>query len=150
MKEGYVMNPETNRIISKKTAKYKRLVKLGLIVEDEPKVEKIKPKEPIKQEPEPELPEPEPEFNESKLQEKLSEISTNMIQTNLKKVVQSQKLTDDQMDDMLKRMLYEKLCIKDPDEPKKSPKKKEKKSKTKKAKFKVVEPSSSDSESESD
>jgi len=157
MKEGYCMNPETNRIISKKTAKYKRLVKLGLIVEDEPKVEKVKetPKEPIKPKPEPVVetkPEPEEEeepFDERKLQEKLSEISTDMIQQNLKKVVRAQRLSDSEMDILLKKLLYQKLVKNKPKEEKKVEKKVEKKTK-KKAKFKIIEPSSSESESESD
>ena len=32
MKPGYALNPETNRIIKTSTAKYKKLVKLGIIV----------------------------------------------------------------------------------------------------------------------
>lgn len=145
MKEGYAINPETGRIISKTTAKYKKLVKLGKIDENEQKeqkepkqVEIVKEKvvETVKEQ------DLEPAFDESKLQSKLADISTSMIKDNLKKVVESQKLSDDELDMMLKRMLYKKLCIEKP-----KSKKPVKKKKTKKPKFKVV--SSSESESES-
>jgi hypothetical protein len=70
-----------------------------------------------------------------------------MIQKNLKKIVKSQKLSDAEMDDMLRRLLYKRLCLEP--EPK-EPKKKEMPAKKKgKKKFKLVEPSSED-ESESD
>lgn len=154
MKEGYAINPDTGRIISKTTAKYKKLVKLGKIDENEQKEQK-EPKQPKQVEivkekvvetvKEQDL---EPAFNEAKLQSKLADISTSMIKDNLKKVVESQKLSDAELDTMLKRMLYKKLCVEE-----NKPKKKEKKEKPvkktkKKAKFKVV--SSSESESESD
>lgn len=149
MKEGYAINPETGRIISKTTAKYKKLVKLGKIDENEQKeqkepkqveIVKEKPVETVKEQ------DLEPAFDESRLQSKLADISTSMIKENLKKVVESQKLSDDELDMMLKRMLYKKLCIQE-NKPKKKEKKTEKKKKSKKAKFKVV--SSSESESES-
>ncbi len=35
MKIGYALNPESGRIISKSTAKYRKLVKLGLISDEE-------------------------------------------------------------------------------------------------------------------
>ena len=60
MKEGYVLNPESGRIISKKTAKYRRLVKLGVIAEDESK-EIEKPKEPTPKTVKFEEPTPAPE-----------------------------------------------------------------------------------------
>ena len=67
-----------------------------------------------------------------------------MIKDNLKTIVKSQKLNDKELDILLKKMLYEKLCLgKNTDKPK------ETKEKKKKKKFKIVEPSS-ESESESD
>ena len=72
-----------------------------------------------------------------------------MIQKNLKKVVKAQKLSDAEMDDMLKRLLYKKLCMAEPMKPAKKEKPKKPKKKAKK-KYKIVEPSSSESESESD
>lgn len=149
---GYALNPQTGRIISKTTSKYKRLVKLGVIVEDELKEQKEQkqpqPKQ-LEEAPEPEKQPQEQEFDESKLQEKLADISTEMIQKNLKKVVKAQKLTDGEMDIMLKKMLYKKLCIEP--KPKKKSKVQVKPKKKSKPKFVVtVESSSSESESESD
>ena len=148
------------RLVLKSTAKYKKLAKLGRVKE----IEEIDKKEP---EPEPEaskkteasIPEPAKkktpdnnlDFDESKLQNKLADISTDMIKENLSKIVKSKKLTDDQMDILIKKMLYEKLCIDKPD--KKSKPKKKPVKKSKKSKFKIVEPSSdseSDSSSDSD
>ena len=81
-------------------------------------------------------------FNEHKLQEKLADISTDLIKSNLKKVVKAQKLSDAEFDILLKKMLFKKLCINEqPKQPKEDKKKK------KKSKFKIIEPSSSDSES---
>jgi hypothetical protein len=117
MKEGYALNPETGRIISKTTSKYKKMVKMGLIVENDEKVKKVE-KKPV---PEPE-PESEPEFCETKLQTKIADISTTLIKDNLKSIVKAQKLTDKQMDIMLKKLLFRKLCMEP--EPKKKPKKK--------------------------
>jgi len=128
----FAINTETGRLIKKTTAKYKRLFKLGKTKEI-PSSDEPKPK------PKPE-PEPEPEFNEQRLQEKLADVSTTMIQKNLKKIVKAQKLSDAEMDLLVKKMLYQKLCVTEP--------KKEKKPKKKK-RFKVVEPSSSE-DSESD
>ena len=120
----YAKNKITGRLIKKSTALYKKLKKLGKVEEidsDEPKPEPLTP--------EPEAipePEPEPEYNESTLQKKLASISTDMITSNMKKIVKAQKLSDSEMDIMLKKMLYKKLCI-EPEEPK--PKKKPKKKK---------------------
>jgi hypothetical protein len=67
-----------------------------------------------------------------------------MIKDNLKTIVKSQKLSDKDMDILIKKLLFEKLCIK-PDKTKP----KETKEKKKKKKFRIVEPSS-ESDSESD
>jgi hypothetical protein len=67
-----------------------------------------------------------------------------MIKKNLKTIVKSQKLTDAETDQMLRKMLYEKLCL----APEPSPEKPTKpKKKAKKSKFKLIEPSSSDEDS---
>ena len=60
-----------------------------------------------------------------------SSISTDMIQKNLKKVVKAQKLSDDEMDDMLKRLLYKKLCMDQSTKPAKTEKPKKKANKKK-------------------
>jgi hypothetical protein len=139
----YAKNLNTGRLIKKSTSLYKKLKKLNQVSEideiDEPDV--IKTAKPTfdvvkTSEPEPEI--NEPEFDESKLQTKLADISTDLIQKNMKKIVKAQKLSDKELDLLLKKMLFKKLCI---DEPEPKPKKK------KKPKKRVVE---SSSESDSD
>ena len=121
-----IQNPLTKRYVKIGSPAHKRLVRAGTL----PAVEQL------------EIPTPEaPEFNEKKLQTKLAELSTDMIKDNLKTIVKSQKLSDKDMDILIKKLLFEKLCLK----PDKTKPKEEKKKK----KFKIVEPSS-ESESESD
>jgi hypothetical protein len=134
MKSGYAMNPQTGRIISKTTAKYKKMVKQGLIIENDDiqKVEKVKKVDVVQSESDSE---PE-QFDESKLQSKLADISTDMIKKNLKSIVKAQKLSDKELDTMLKKLLYKKLCI----EPEPRIKKKKKK--------RIIESSSEESESD--
>jgi hypothetical protein len=134
----YAINMNTNRLLLKSTAKYKKLKKLGQVKEistlDEAPQTEPTETEPIK----------EPEFNEKDLQHKMAELTTDMVANNMKQIVKSQRLSDKDMDILLKKMLYQKLCS---EKPKKKPMKK----KSKKSKFKLVEPSSdSDSDSESD
>jgi hypothetical protein len=126
-----VKNPKTNRYVKVGSQGYKRLVREGVIKPVET-VEQTTPVFAPQTEPEPEEPEP---FDETKLQSTLADISTDMIKNNLKQIVKAQKLSDADMDTMLKKMLYKKLCL----EPPKPIKKKKKK-----PKFKVV---SSESES---
>ncbi len=116
-----IINPLTKRYVTIGSQAYKRLVRDGTLPAASPEPEK-------------------PEFNEKNLQTKLADVSTDMIKDNLKTIIKSQKLSDKDLDTLLKKMLFDKLCIK--------PEKKEKEKKKKK-KFKIVEPSS-DSESESE
>ena len=123
-----IQNPLTKRYVKIGSPAHKRLVRAGTL--------------PAVEQPETPSPAPEaPEFNEKKLQTKLAELSTDMIKDNLKTIVKSQKLSDKDMDILIKKLLFEKLCLK-PDKPKETKEKKKKK-------FKIVEPSS-ESESESD
>ena len=96
-----IQNPITKRYVKIGSPAHKRLVRAGTL----PAVETPPP-----------IPET-PEFNEKHLQTKLAELSTDMIKDNLKTIVKSQKLSDKDMDILIKKMLYEKLCIK-PDKPK--------------------------------
>jgi hypothetical protein len=156
----FVINTNTNRLISTKTALYRKLKKLGQIKDiektiEKPTEEKVEQPAPepekrvvdckVLQSKAPEPAEPEPEFDESKLQRKLADISTSVVKKNMKQILKNQKLSDDEYDMLLKKMLFKKLCL---DEPAK-PKKKEKPAKKKGKKFKLVEPSSED-ESESE
>ena len=79
-------------------------------------------------------------FSAHKLQEMLANVSTDLIKDHLKHFVKNQKLSDNEMDLILRKMLLKKLCIADPKQPKEKKKKK-------KPKFKVIS-SSSDSESD--
>ena len=136
----YAISLKTNRLVKKSAANYRKLKKLNLIKEIEPR-DQPSP-EPVSPEPSPEpaSPEPEAEFNERDLQLKLAELSTSVVKKNMKKIIKSQKLSDTEYDLLLKKMLYEKLCVRATPPVKPAKKKK---------KFKIVQPSSS-SESESD
>ena len=131
-----VINPRTKRFVKVGSQSYKRLVREGIIVPEQPVTRQEDNTQRLDSEPE-----TEPEFDESLLQKKMDNISTDMIQKNMKKIVKAQKLSDKDMDMLLKKMLYKKLCVEEK-EPKKKP--------GKKKKFKVVEPSSSESSDDSD
>jgi hypothetical protein len=131
----YALSLKTNRLVKKSTANYRKLKKLNLVKE----VENLEIEEPIPiaiEEPNTIAKTGEPEFDESLLQQKLADISTDMIHKNIKKIVKSQKLSDSEMDTLLRKMLYAKLCEQEPP----------KKAKVKAKKYKVVEPSSSESD----
>ena len=139
-KSEFAINVNTGRLIKKTTGLYRKLKKLNKVKEiedgEQPEVKEpeVKAVEVVKQE--------EP-FNEHKLQMKLADISTDLIKDNLKQIIKNQKLNDDDFDVLLKKMLFQKLCIADPKQPKQP-----KENKKKKSKFKIVEPSSSESESD--
>ena len=138
----FAINVNTGRLIKKTTGLYRKLKKLNKVKEiedgEQPKVKEpeVKAVEVVKQ---------EKPFNEHKLQMKLADISTDLIKDNLKQIIKNHKLNDDDFDVLLKKMLFQKLCIADPKQPKQPKEKKKKKSKTT---FKIVEPSSSESESD--
>ena len=140
MSNEHAINCKTNRLISKKTSLYRRLKKLNLVKEieeqqEQPKVEKVKQPEPIQEEP--------VEYDPKRLQEKLADISTDLIKDNLKQIIKNQKLSNDEYDLLLRKMLFKKLCINEQPKPKE-----EKKKKKPKPKFKIIESSSSESESD--
>jgi uncharacterized protein YbcC (UPF0753/DUF2309 family) len=153
MRDGYAINPESGRIISKSTSKYRKLVKLGLINNDESnlkkveKVEKVEkeatqsPKELKKVE---KVEKVQDEYSEEKLQKLLVSKSTDIISQNMDKFMDTHKLTDDQVDIMVRKLLYEKLMGQ---KSKKEPKKE--KTKTKKSKYKLRKAESSE-DSDSD
>ena len=147
--DGLILNPKSNRQVKVGSQSYRRLVREGIIKpvqEVKPKEQEVEVVEEVKQEVKQEV--KEVEYDEAKLQTALADLSTDIIKNNLTKVVEAQKLDDKQMDDMLRKMLYKKLCMDQPDKKAKTKKTKAKKKKSKKPKFKVVEPSSSESESE--
>ncbi len=123
-----VINPRTNRFVHVGTQKYKRLISEGVI---QPVSE---PEETIRPATAPAAPE--------SLKVKLIETATDIVKENAAKF--TPELTQEQTDRLLKKMLYEKLCIKPKPSNDRKPKKKKKKTK-----FKVVEPQSSSSDSES-
>ena len=128
-----VINPRTNRFVHVGTQKYKRLISEGVIqpVDDqEEQTPAIVPAAP------------------ENLKVKLIETATDIVKDNVAKF--TPELTQEQTDRLLKKMLYDKLCIKAKPSNDRKPKKKKKK-----PKFKVVAPQSSssdesESESESD
>jgi hypothetical protein len=128
MSEMYILNPKSQRYISRTSRLYIRLVKEGVIVE--PVVE-------------PEtLPEPVvvPQKAPTSLKKKLAKVAVGVIAENSQELAGTRDLDDDQVDQLLKRMLYEKLCLTE----KKSKRKPKPKPKRKK---KVVVVSSSEEES---
>ena len=158
----YALNINTNRLIKKSTSLYRKLKKLNQVREIEnptgpPKVEKVTseptPEKEVTRLTQPLCESPEPEYDESKLQRKLADISTDVVKENMKQLIKNQKLNDEQYDLLLKKMLFQKLCI---DEPKKEKKKEKEKQPVKKkgkqgTKFKLAPPpSSSESDSDSD
>lgn len=134
----YAISLKTNRLVKKSTANYRKLKKLNLVKEIDQTESPPPMKPPSPERVESTEPDEPVEFNERDLQNKMMDISTSVVKKNMKQIIKNQKLSDDEYDMLLKKMLYEKLCLK---EPKKQPKKK-------KAKFKIVEPSSESSDSE--
>tara|TARA_R110000782_G_scaffold71722_1_gene143757 strand:- start:1223 stop:1564 length:342 start_codon:yes stop_codon:yes gene_type:complete len=90
----YILNPKSNRFISRSSKLYFKLVKEGIIIEP------ITAK-PIK-----------PSAKKKGLKKLLKKESMEMIDENKHKLEGTQDLNDDELDQLLKRMLYEKLCCK--------------------------------------
>jgi hypothetical protein len=150
-----VLNPKTGYFIKRGSKLYKRLVKEGVIKEaptpaPAPAV--------AEDQPAPEKKESSKTFNERDLQVKMAELTTDMVANNVKQIIKSQKLSDEQYDMLLKKMLYEKLCLNDDTKTAKTKTKtktktKEKKTKEKtrpktktKTRYRVVDSSSSETE----
>jgi hypothetical protein len=132
MNSDYALNPETNRMIKKNTSKYRRFVKMGIIVEDQTvpvPVQSI-----LVQQPEPEIIEDEIIEDEIPIKAKLAKVSVNLIKKNTESF---RDLNEKETTKLLRKLLLAKLS------PKKSKKKK------KKSKYKLKE-SSSESSSESE
>jgi hypothetical protein len=123
-----VLNPKTNRFVHVGTQKYKRLISEGVI-------------QPVSEPEEIITPATAPAAPES-LKVKLIETATDVVKENATKF--TPELTQEQTDRLLKKMLYEKLCIKPKPSNDRKPKKKKKNQNSK-----VVAPQSSSSESES-
>ena len=137
MQKGYALNPETNRIIKTSTAKYKKLVKLGIIVpEVQNAVEKVKTSVPEVQNipvpPPAPAPAPAPAPPVKAL---LAQELTDIVAEHKAKF--AAELTEKETNALLKQLLYEKL-VKKPKKPKKP--------KSKKTKFKLRTPPSSSSD----
>ena len=93
-----VINPRTKRFVKVGSQSYKRLVREGIIVPEQPDTKQEDNTQHLDSEPE-----TEPEFDESLLQKKMANISTDMIQKNMKKIVKAQKLTDKDIDLLLRK-----------------------------------------------
>jgi hypothetical protein len=134
MVEQFAYNPLSGRYISTSSRLYFKLIKNGTI-KTEPVVEPVVPPEPEQVGPEPQKPKPS-------LKKKLAKVAVDVIAENSGQLAGTKDLTDEETDQLLRRMLYAKLCIEPSKKKKPKPKPKRKK--------KVVLPSSSDEESESD
>lgn len=146
-KKEYAVNLNTNRLIDKSTAKYRKLKKLGQVQELE---KQQSPPQSLNETLKPEDIETEnkkDEYSEEKLQKLLINKSTDIIQDNLNSFVNTTKLSDEQLDALVKKMLYEKLMN---SKPSKKEKVKPKKEKKKKSKFKLRKVSSSEESSDSE
>ena len=150
--QTHIINPNTKRTIGIKTKTAIRLAKTGLLNEKETelvlnanKTEPAQSPEDFKQEPEPVVIQPGMcEANERANHN--NHHKTKKIKKELKEIAQENKekfvgITQEQSDELLKKMLYEKLFVNKPTIDKKKKKKK---------KHVVVQSSSDDSDSDSE
>lgn len=128
--ELYCLNPETNRMLKKDTAKYRRMVKRGIIIETTVKLEPVQESE-QEQESEPVV-EPEPV---KPIKKKLAKVAVSLVKKNIDSF---RDLNQDETTALLRKLLIEKLA------PDTKSKKKKKPEKSKKSKFRIREPSSSE------
>jgi hypothetical protein len=105
-KETHILNPSTNRFVLVGSPKYKRLVKEGVI---KPHVPQTRPPSPEPAQARP--PSPKPAQATRSLKKELIKTTIDIVRDNRQDFVD---LTQKQTDALLKRMLYEKLCIDKP------------------------------------
>ena len=130
MHKKIVLNPESNRFVKINSAKYKRLVKEGVIQVQTPEpAEEVKTPEPLKPAETPPLPKKE-----------IAEQCVNIVAQNKSKF---ENLSKEETDILLRTLLVEKLFGK-------MSTKEVKQKKKAKFKVKVEQPPSSESESESE
>ena len=130
MHKKIVLNPESNRFVKINSAKYKRLVKEGVIQVQTPEpAEEVKTPEPLKPAETPSLPKKE-----------IAEQCVNIVAQNKSKF---ENLSKEETDILLRTLLVEKLFGK-------MSTKEVKQKKKAKFKVKVEQPPSSESESESE
>ncbi len=141
MPEQFALNPKSGRYISKSSRLYFKLVNEGIITVEPTPLPEVAEKGQT------------PCNTPKALKKKLKKVGFEVIAENKSQLEGTHDLNDDELDQLLKRMLYEKLCI---NEEKTPSKKKKSKPKPKKKKKRIIVPSSSDesdsesSESESD
>jgi hypothetical protein len=136
----YCLNPETGRMLKKDTAKYRRMVKTGIIVETKTPetTEKVKTPETTEK-----VKTPETTENLS-VKEKIIPVMVNLVSDHKDDF---QDLSEKETTKLLRRLLLERLA---PSEKERKSKDKTKKKKKKKKKLIKVESSDSDSDSDSD
>ncbi len=123
--DGFATNTNTGRLISKSTALYKRLKKLGQTIDIAPAAAPVTPIAPT---PTP-TPTPTPAAAPAPLlRDKVIETATDLIAENKKAFI---GISQQDSDDLLRQLLYQKLCIipktaKPPPPPSKPSKKKKK------------------------
>lgn len=158
--QHYAVNLDTGRLIRKGTRSYIRQKKLGRIkdidstIDPEPvKEHTVTFEEPVIEPLEAPPPSPESITRQDNVQIQQFD-NTDMkdkLRSTMMELVEEQKaqfvgLSQKQNEALLRKMLYEKLCVTD----KKTKSKKTTSKKKKKSKFKLVEPSSSDEDSSSE
>jgi hypothetical protein len=148
---AYILNPKTNRFVLKSGPVGKRLIKSEPISvcdviaseKDESDIiagDKIEQSAPI---------------TSNDIKGKMAEVSADIIKDNKRLFKNSKNMTDDELDTLLKQLLYKKLCgssesITKPKKPKKKSIKRRKKLKKKKRFIITSSDESDNSESESD
>ena len=132
VKINKILNPRTNRFVHVGTQKYHRLVSEGV----------IQPIDDLPVSNEPSISKSPTYIADTEFKTKLIDVATDVAKSNIGQFIP--ELTQEQTDRLLKKLLYEKLCLNE------KPKTKKSKPKPKKKKFKIVQPSESESESDSD
>jgi hypothetical protein len=137
MKNEYVLNPQTGRMIKRDTSKCRRMIKEGLIPKLEHPKEQIAVVQEVIEEPQ-SIPVNVAEIQESEplIKRKLAKVSVNIIKKNTEAF---RDLSEKETTTLLRKLLIQKLA----------PKTKKVEKIKKKDKFKLKEPSSSESESSS-
>ena len=138
----YSVNSKTGRFVKKGSRTYSKMLKMGQISDNLPKKEEKAEEKVDKVEEKEEIEEIKPEikYNDVDFKENLKKTMKDIIKENNKEF---KGLSQKQTDQILKKLLYEKLCI---DKPK--PKKKQ--NNKSKLKFKIRSLDSSDESSEDD
>jgi hypothetical protein len=146
---AYILNPKTNRFVLKSGPVGKRLIK------SEPISEKDESDDNKDNKDESDKIDQSAPITSNDIKGKMAEVSSDIIKDNKRLFKNSKNMTDDELDTLLKQLLYKKLCgssesITKPKKPKKKSIKRRKKLKKKKRFIITSSDESDNSDSESD